>query len=477
MWHECVPSALKVMGESRQVIVIGAGLTGLTTAFYLTREGMDVWVLEQSPRTGGAIKTIHEQGFTFESGPNTGVMASAEVAELLEELSPPCASETARPQSGTRWVMKQGTFFPLPGGLISGMMTPLFSPKDKIRLLFEPFRKRGTHPDETVRDLVLRRMGPSFCDYAVDPFISGIYAGDPSTLVTRHALSKLYALEQNYGSFIRGAIRKGFEKKTPREKKATRDIFSMKGGLSALTDALASRIGAEKIVCSALNIQVSCPNPNYRDAAQAGRFKVTASVDGVPREWIAANVITTTGAHALPSLLPFIPADKMAVLNNARYAKVTQVILGYDLWDGLPLNAFGGLIPSREKKHILGVLFTSSFLSHRAPEGGAVLSVYLGGIRHPEYMDFTDEQLIAMGLRDIETSLHPSTKPTLTRVFRHPYAIPQYEKTTGERLDMVAQIEQTYPGLIIAGNLRNGIGISDRVKQGKETAVRCLLEG
>ena len=147
-----------------------------------------------------------------------------------------------------RYILKNGQWTPLPSGLISAINTPLFTLKDKFRILGEPFRKPGSDPDESVAQLVRRRLGESFLDYAVNPFISGVYAGDPEKLITRYALPKLYALEQNYGSFIKGSIAKARQKKTELEKKATREVFSAKGGLGNLIKALTLKIGKEKIL-------------------------------------------------------------------------------------------------------------------------------------------------------------------------------------------------------------------------------------
>ena len=172
----------------RDTIIIGAGLTGLTTAYCLTRKGCDIEVIEQSPCVGGQIRTYHENGFTFESGPNTGVISHPEVAELLAELSPTCRLETASEASRQRLIWKGDRFHSLPSGLFSAITTPLFSTKDKFNILGEPFRSKGNNPDETIGELVQRRLGISYLHYAVDPFISVVYAGDPMRLVTRHAL-------------------------------------------------------------------------------------------------------------------------------------------------------------------------------------------------------------------------------------------------------------------------------------------------
>ena len=181
--------------HSPHTIIIGAGLTGLTAAYSLQQKGVDVLVLEKENRIGGQIHTFHEDGFTFESGPNTGIIAHPEVAELFSLLKPfGCSLVTARAEAKQRWIWKNGCFHTLPVGLKNSIRTTLFTWKDKLRILGEPFRPKGTDPDESISDLVRRRLGISYERYAVDPFISGVYAGDPERLVTRFAVPKLYNL-------------------------------------------------------------------------------------------------------------------------------------------------------------------------------------------------------------------------------------------------------------------------------------------
>ena len=182
--------------QQTDILIIGAGLTGLTTGFWLTRAGKDIHILEKADRVGGQIHTFREKDFVYESGPNTGVVSYPEVAELFEALSPACALETAREESKRRLIWKGNRFRALPSGLFSAVTTPLFTLGDKFRILGEPFRAKGNNPDESVGELAARRLGKSFLHYAVDPFLSGVYAGDPMKLVTRYALPKLYNLEQ-----------------------------------------------------------------------------------------------------------------------------------------------------------------------------------------------------------------------------------------------------------------------------------------
>ena len=196
-----------------EVVIVGAGITGLTAAYHLSKKGVDFRIIEKSAHAGGVISTEKVNGFVYETGPNTGVLSQPETVELIDELKGLCEIEIANAAAKKRWIWKGNSWQPLPSGFMAAVKTPLFTFADKLGILAEPFRSKGKNPDETLDQMVLRRMGQSFLDYAVDPFILGIYSGDPSYLVTRYALPKLYNLEQKYGSFIGGAFRKGFEKK------------------------------------------------------------------------------------------------------------------------------------------------------------------------------------------------------------------------------------------------------------------------
>ncbi len=444
------------------VIIAGAGLTGLTAAWHLGKMGLEVVVLEKNNRPGGVIQTFREDGFVFEAGPNTGVLSHPEAAELFEELGDLCKLEIANPDAKRRLIWKSGEWQALPAGLISAIKTPLFTPGDKLRIFSEPFRPKGTDPFETLERLVLRRLGRSYLDYAVDPFISGIYAGDPSKLVTRYALPKLYALEQNYGSFIGGALRKKFESVDERMKKATKDVFSAEGGLSSLTDGLAAGIGAGRIVLNAENTIV---NPHKEG------FRVNYRTGGHSFEITAPYVVSTVDSQILPGLLPFLREQDHSDITQLEYAAVTQVIMGYKNWKGMELNAFGGLVPSKEQRDILGVLFTSSFLNNRAPEDGALLSVFLGGCKRPGLADLEEDKLKALVYKEIQEMLRvKDPEPDIFRIFRYKRAIPQYGRSSEKRLKAISNIENKYSGLVLAGAIRDGIGMADRIRQAKNIA-------
>lgn len=449
---------------TKDIVVIGAGITGLSCAQQLVKKGKDIQILEVQDRIGGQINTQKIGDFVFETGPNTGVVKHPEVAELFEQLGSRCTLETALESSKKRLIFKGNKFHALPSGLFSAISTPLFRLKDKFRILGEPWRKKGTDPMESVGSLAERRLGKSFVEYAVDPFLSGVYAGDPYKLPARLALPKLYWLEQDYGSFVKGSIAKSKIKKTERDLKASKKVFSAKGGFTNLVNAIVDYVGIEKFTTNAKNITI-VPQDNI--------WKISYQKDGMEQVIFANKVVTTCGAYSLPELLPFIEKDTMKDLSNLLYAPVIQVGVGIkDCGDNQWL-AFGGLVPSKEKKRVLGILFPSACFEERSPKNGASMSCFIGGVRHPEMLELSDlefENLANESMVDM-LKFPKGFKADAIKISRHPRAIPQYEASSDARFAAIEKIHKQYPTLRIAGNLRDGIGIGDRIKQGFDEAA------
>jgi len=439
------------------VLILGAGVTGLTLAHHLNKKGKDFHVLDTQNSHGGVVHTQIENGFVYESGPNSGIISHPEVVALFDELGDAIKIEKGNDLVKIRYVLKDGKWNALPYSPLSAVTTPLFTLKDKFRILAEPFRKKGTNPDETLAQLVLRRMGKSFLDYAIDPFILGIYAGDPSRLVTRYAMPKLYNLEQKYGSFIGGARKKAKEPKSDLEKRTDRSVFSIEGGLSNLTNALMNSAGKQHFEFGASKVKVT---------PDGDAFVVSYLADGKKREVSADTVVTTFGSVGLDSSLPFVAKEHLQHLTNLKYARVVEVALGFDKWEGRALNGFGGLIPHKEKRNLLGVLFMSSLFKERAPQGGALLSIFMGGVRNEQLCDLDDQQIMKILESEFKELMEVEDfNPSMVKIKRYSHAIPQYEKNTGDRYKAIEEVQKKYKGLIIAGNLRDGIGMADRIKQ------------
>ena len=412
-------------------IVIGAGLTGLTTAHTLRKHGKEVVVLEKTNRIGGQIQTHRQDGFTFESGPNTGVVSYPEVAELFKDLEKEgCTLEEAHNEAKQRWIWKGKKFYALPSNLITAIRTPLFSWTDKFGILLEPFRAKGTNPNEDVASMVVRRLGKSYLNYAVDPFISGVYA--------------------------------------ERDRLATKKVFSAVGGLQHLVDALAQSVAFQNIVLQANNVVVT---------PLEGIWQVNyTNTSGEKISLHSRHVVTTVGAYELKTILPFVDNADIMPISALHYAPIVQVSVGLTNAQGVENKAFGGLIPTCEQQQLLGILFPSACFSHRCPTQGALFSFFLGGVKHAEMLTKNDNELCEIVTKALPTMLRfpHDIRPEMIRIFRHERAIPQYELSSGERFAAITRIEQNYKGLIIGGNLRNGIGMADRIRQAINIAMQLV---
>jgi len=445
--------------KEKRVAIIGAGITGLTTAFYLKKASIPFTVFEKSDKLGGVMQSKTDGTFIYETGPNSGVISHTEIADLFCELEGKCELELANDSSEKRLIWKNGKWHPLPSGLLSAIGTPLFKFSDKLRVLGEPFRKKGSNPNEDLASLVKRRLGNSFLDYAIDPFILGIYAGDPAYIVPKYALPKLYNLEQDYGSFIGGAIKKARIPKTENDKKANRKIFSTKGGLGKLISALVEEVGEENIFTKT-KIEII-------DNA------FTVLVNGKKQQF--SQIVYTGTSKRLSNLMPFINKDTLKPIESLKYAKVVEASIGFKKWEGRELNAFGGLVPYREDKNILGVLFMSNLFKNRAPEGGALFTIFSGGMRKAYLTELPENDLKARIAKDFNEMMGlKSFKPDLFELNYYNQAIAQYGADSEARLASISQIEKENSGLFLAGSMRDGVGIADRVKQGKEIALQIV---
>lgn len=454
------------------ITIIGSGLTGLTTALNLAKAGKSVAIIEKDAYTGGQIQTYTENGFTYETGPNTAVISNYEVIDLFNQL-PTCEVEIAKESAKKRLIFKNGSLYPLPSGLVSAITTPLFSLKDKINVLFEPIRDKGTNPDESVAGIAARRLGQSFVDYAVDPFISGIYAGDPTKLVTRYALPKLYNLEQTYGSFIKGAIGKARLPKTEQDKLVSKKVFSAKNGLSQLTNAIVTELKTRysKTVTFYLNAQDATITPLNQN-----QWGTSFIQNGVRTTVESEFIIPTTGGYTYISLMPFISKERLKPISDLIYAGVIQVSVGIRNGATYSVNAFGSLMPGKEKRNVLGILYPSDCFENRAGVDDLLLSVFMGGTKNPLLFNKNDqeiENLVRKELFDI-MNIPQSIHFDLFKITRHEKAIPQYLADSKERFELIGQLEAEYPGLIIGGNIHQGIGMPDRIKQAYLISKRII---
>ena len=227
---------------SKSMIIIGGGIAGMTAAFRLKKAGIKVTLLEKNDRLGGALYSHQEDGYLAELGPNSILETSPLVTELIRDIGLEEDKVYANESSKVRYIVRNKKPVPLPSSPPSFIASPLFSILAKLRLIKEPFIEAWDNQyEESLSQFVIRRLGQEFLDYAINPFVAGVYAGDPDTLSVKHGFPKLYALEQKYGSLIKGQIKGAKERKKRQEvAKQSARMFSFRQGLKMIPTAISN---------------------------------------------------------------------------------------------------------------------------------------------------------------------------------------------------------------------------------------------
>ncbi len=449
------------------LIVVGAGLSGLVAAHRAQRAGLQVQVIEAGVRAGGVIGSAQRDGFLFERGPNSAMDTSPLIGELIEELGLQAQLRWASAASDKRYVVRGGRLIPLPLSPGAFFATPLFSINAKLGLLAEPF-KGPSDPalEESIATFVRRRLGSEFLDYAIDPFVSGIYAGDPEQISVKAAFPKLHALEQRWGSLIRGQILGARERKRAKETaKNTAKSFSFLGGMQVLPDALAAALGSVVLQTRVTALE--------RDLH--GIYTVRAEHQGQPASWRARRVLLAMAAGPVAELVRPHAADAAAALDAIAYAPVATVASAYRSADLLhPLDGFGCLLPGLEKRRVLGILFNSSMFDGRAPQGHALLTTFIGGRRHPELPAMAEEQIAALAHAEHGALLGTRGEPLWQVVTRWPRAIPQYTLGHLGRVARAQVVEQALPGVHLCASWRGGVAVGDCVRNGHQAGLAVI---
>ncbi|MEO5349119.1 MAG: protoporphyrinogen oxidase [Magnetococcus sp. YQC-3] len=451
------------------IVIIGGGISGLSVAWFLQSKGIPVRVLEKGAQPGGTIATSYQNNFRVEHGPNSTLQKPGHPDDALGRLIHGIGLEphlqVANPLANRRYILRDGVLRPLPASPPAFFFSSFFSWKAKGQLLLEPFRARASE-EESIAAFVRRRLGAEFLDYVVEPFISGVYAGDPERLSVRAAVAKIYALEQTHGSLIRGALQQGRLLKGAGLPKGR--MISFTEGMGMLPATIARQLPPGTL---RTRFRVMSMTPSPQKHWQIYGVDHT----GKTEKMLAKAVVLAVPAATAAQLLAPFAGTAARTLQAIPYAPIASIALGYQRSRvGHPLDGFGFLVPRREQRPLLGALFSSTLFPERAAIDQVLLTAFIGGMTNPNILEQTDQTLI----QQVETDLAQCVQSTIPADFvyltRYSAAIPQY--TLGH-LERVAQVEADlarFPGIYLRANWRGGVSVADCVRNGEEVAEQIV---
>ena len=439
----------------KDIVIIGGGISGLALLHYLkkrsgSRSDVDVRLIEKEVMTGGTIGTVSRNGCLFETGPIGFLDNREHMLELIKDLDLKERMIKANGKTKKRFVFMNDRLRAIPQTPSAFLKTPILNVSQKWRLLKEPFIPKGINPDESLFDFGKRRLGIGVAENLLDPFVSGVYAGDAAEISLRYGFPQIYQWEQEYGSLVKAMLKT----KMPKAQ-----LTSWEGGMGSLIEAL-TKEHQENILCDD-----EVHTLTYNNSVFTLRTK--------NKEFSAHAVYLCTPAYAAAEILkpswPALAADLLKI----NYASVTVVGLVYkrEAFEVLP-EGFGYLIPSKEQKKVLGVLFESNIFPNRCPDNQILLRVMLGGTRHPEVLTWDDQKIISAAKEEIQKVF--STKNDALQVYlkRWPKGIPQYDRGYAQVIESIKGKLSRVKNLHLVANYIDGISVNDCVASAYKAA--CL---
>ncbi len=449
----------------RKIVIIGGGISGLTAAWKLSQDTKyHVTVLESSNRFGGCIQTEIIGKYLVENGPNGFLVNQPQVWNLIHEVGlEKDLVPGSRLAGKNRFLWKNSKFQKLPGSVLGFLFNPILSVSGRIRVLCEPLvpSKRDEN-DESIRAFALRRLGREASDTLLDPFVSGIHAGDPETLSSLAGFPRLTVLEKRFGSIFLGLLRGGLGKakltKGCQNPNLSR-IWSLKHGLGQLINRLESGPFTKKTNCLVHRVQPQT-NGTWSVELNSESLYADALVLACPPK--ATSGILKTMDPEAAGLFSRIPANTLAVVvfafgkNQVRH----------------PMDGFGYLIPSHENRDILGVQWCSSIYPGRAPKDKVLLRVLVGGMRRPDLVQLPIAHLERLVFENVARDLNISGQPEWVHTKIWNPAIPQYEVGHLDLVKKIRDVESRWGTLFCIGNGIGGISLNDCVRQAEECVQR-----
>jgi oxygen-dependent protoporphyrinogen oxidase len=477
----------------RDVVVIGAGISGLVCAYRLKRLGLDVALVEKSGRVGGVIQSERIDGYLIERGPNSS-QGTDELVALVDELGISEELVEGDPKAPA-YVYFGGRLHPVPSGLGAFFRSKLLSLPGKLRILKEPFiAVRRVDSEESVASFARRRIGREAAERMVAPFVSGIYAGDAEQLSVQAAFPRLATLETGYGGLFRGMFAKAREaRRAPKDASAVLDkaaptrrrLCSFRSGMAFLPATLASNLGEDLLTgCAELRManrelrieetlrdQARDDSQSAVGSPQSKGFSVEFERADNYHKLTCDHLVIATPANAASTLIASISGELSRLLEQITYPPLATVSLAYpESAIETPLDGFGFLVPPSEQMNILGCVWNSSLFEDRAPEGKSLITVFMGGARNPALARLADAELVSTAHGELQKVLRISSEPRVVGITRYERSIPQYNLGHFARVQEIERLLGDLSGLRIVGNYLHGVSTGDCIKEADRVA-------
>jgi protoporphyrinogen/coproporphyrinogen III oxidase len=449
----------------KRIVIAGAGISGLSLAFELERQGASVLVLESAGRAGGKIETDRREGYICERGPASYLDRGNNITALVRHLGIAGRVLPAYPAGERRLVVADGRLHDTPLDAAALLSSRLLSWSGKLRLLADLLLPRGPSAagaEESVAEFAHRRLGSQAGERLLQPLVSGLYAGDAQKVSLPSAFPLMATQEREHRSLILGMLADRRHAKADAPK-----LSSFVSGLDELTSALARSLGDRL-----------CLGARLDRVERAGTgFRLSIEEKGQGRSIEADALVLAIPAHEATRVMAPLSPDLSAVLAAIPYVPVALVHLGYSA-PALPVppQAYGFFVPPSERLKILGAIFASAILAGRAPERFSLFSVRIGGARHPEMLGLPDEELVAIAHANLRGLLDLGAAPAFAHVVRHQRALPQYTLGHGQRVAELEKGERQFSGLYFHGNAYHNAGVPELVGRSNQLARRMLTE-
>ena len=444
--------------------IIGGGIAGLSTAWYLQQQGVTCHVIEQGARWGGKILTEQADGFVIEAGPDSFLTQKPWALQLARELGlePQGTNDQMRNvfvlQRGRPVMLPEGVMLIVPTKFRPFALSPLISPLGKLRMACDLFiPPRSGDDDETLADFVRRRLGSEALDKIAEPLMSGIYNAEADRQSLLATFPRFRDIERKHGSLIRGMLT-ARQAAPPTTGPKLSAFVSFAHGTQTLIEALVPRLSADLRLNTGVERITPQPDGGYHLALSDGATLT------------AESVVLATPAYVTAGLVrPFAP-EAAHLLDTIRYVSTGTISLAFRAADlPRPLAGFGVVIPASEQRPINALTIASTKFDERAPVDHVLIRVFFGGSRSPQSMELDDDALLALVRDQLRAILGIEAAPLLHRIYRWWRANPQYDLG---HLERVAQIEAALPpGLYLTGSAYRGVGIPDCVHQAQQTAT------